>query len=129
MHLCFNYFLDSTAFCNTLIHLLKYLHGLEDIISVIRYLLELKTKKSQSLLLKKRVSRNNIDLNVNFPDSVFKGETIITHDSLDSRSREWWEENRVTPLTETEENIFSNRSLLFEIVITSYELDEVSWSL
>lgn len=66
----------------------------------------LKNKKGRSVLLKKRISRNEIELNVNFPDSIFEGESKIIKDSVDIRGREWWVENRVSPLTEPEENIF-----------------------
>ena len=66
----------------------------------------LKTKKGRSILLKKRISRNDIELNVNIPDSIFDGESLIIDDSVATRSRDWWVENRVTELTESEKNIF-----------------------
>lgn len=66
----------------------------------------LKTKKSRSILLKRRINRSDIDLNKSFSDSIFKGEALIINDSVSVRSPEWWEENRVSKLTETEQGIF-----------------------
>lgn len=65
----------------------------------------LKNKKNRSVLLKKRISRSELYLNEAFPDSIFKGEALIIEDSVTNRSMEWWEANRVSPLTETEKNI------------------------
>lgn len=65
-----------------------------------------KSKKTQSVLLQKRIKRDDIDLNNEYNPENFKGEALIIEDSVNNRSEEWWEENRISPLTETEKNIF-----------------------
>lgn len=65
-----------------------------------------KSKKTQSVLLKKRIKRDDIDLNQEYNPLFFKGEALLIEDSVSTRSEEWWEQNRIAPLTEVEKNIF-----------------------
>lgn len=65
-----------------------------------------KNRKGRSVLLKKRFKRGNIEINKSYSDSVFTGEALIVKDSVASRTRDWWKDNRVAPLTEGEKNIF-----------------------
>ncbi len=66
----------------------------------------LKSKKGRSILIKKRIRRNDIDLNKEYNPINFEGEALIKKDSMGTRSMDWWEKNRIAPLTEVEENIF-----------------------
>ena len=66
----------------------------------------LKTKKNRSILLEKRIERKDVELNIAIPDSIFKGEALIITDSVSNRSEDWWKKNRISELTQTEENIF-----------------------
>lgn len=65
----------------------------------------LKNKKGRSLLLQKRIKRDDITINAVYEDSIFKGPEVVYEDSVDSRSKLWWAENRLAPLTEAETNI------------------------
>lgn len=66
----------------------------------------LKNKKNRSILLKKKINRADIELNKEYDDEIFKGEALIIEDSVSNRSTEWWAENRIEALTQTEKNIF-----------------------
>lgn len=65
----------------------------------------LKSKKGRSLLLKKRTRRQGIELNIDIPAEIFEGEAKMVADSVENRSPEWWVENRIEPLTQSEINI------------------------
>ncbi len=64
-----------------------------------------KNKKGRAILLKKRFKRGNIEINKALNDTIFEGEDIIVEDSVANRKKDWWEANRVAPLTESEQNI------------------------
>ena len=65
-----------------------------------------KNRKGRSILLKKRFRRGDIEINQQIPESIFEGENFIKADSIATRDKKWWKENRVAPLTEGEKNIF-----------------------
>ncbi len=61
---------------------------------------------SRSLLLKKEMVRGDLEVNQEFAPELFVGEKEIASDSLKGgKEKEWWADNRVAPLTDTEAGV------------------------
>ncbi|MEZ4915851.1 MAG: DUF5686 family protein [Chitinophagales bacterium] len=64
-------------------------------------------KKGRQIMVRKNMERGEIEVNKNYPDSIFEGEKQEVADSLKNRTRDWWTENRVQALNETEAGILT----------------------
>jgi hypothetical protein len=65
-----------------------------------------KKKNSKSLVLRKEMKREDVQINHAIDPRVFEGESLIFSDSVKmDLGREWWEENRIAPLSKSQEGI------------------------
>lgn len=64
-----------------------------------------KKKEKGSLLVKKSMVRNEISVNNELDPEIFEGDKIEVADSVHSYKPDWWELNRIDPLTETERGV------------------------
>lgn len=62
-------------------------------------------KNAKSLMVKKNMERSDIQVDISINSEVFKGENLELSDSLTSRSKLWWEENRIQELNVNEEGV------------------------
>lgn len=69
-------------------------------------------KKSSGIYGQRTVSFKNYKVNVPEPDSVYKGETVVTKAGAETQDNSYWEQNRHDTLTTMEARTYANSDSL-----------------